>query len=296
MRFVQALVTGYVIAVASVGAPRANPTASDEKAGRIDATAPVLGGQGGLAATTEPAEPVQQVEPDVQNEPNAIETTATVAPGGDFLLDDCERTRRSIHARATSSPDPQVRKTILGLMPDCSKGPSAQLAPVVLTNSLDEDIDDDSTPPLSGRRIVGELVLGGLGLVGGAFGGALIGAAATKSYGGLALGGTLGGLLGATTGVYVIGSAGNETGSLPATAAGAGLGLVLGVVLAEKATDSKSVGPSTLAIAIASPAVGALVGFNMTRRWRSGHPRDRTAWVPIVSAGDNTLVGVGGRF
>ena len=126
-------------------------------------------------------------------------------------------------------------------------------------------------PPLRSGRILGEILAGGaLGFAlgcGGAYLGYVIAGGEDEDIEwawGLIIGGSLGASIGSALGVYIIGSMGNETGSIGATF----LGSVLGVGLSWVAL---LVGEESILtyISIAISPIGACVGFNMTRRYKS---------------------------
>jgi hypothetical protein len=230
------------------------------------------------ARPLEPGDPVQGVAID------AAETSDD---------DACRSVRRAIHARAVAASDLDVRRGILALMPDCSQ-------PIVTrhpTRDLqqDDDQDDADVPPLSGRRLLGELVAGSAGTLAGAFGGVLVGAA-TKTYLGMGVGGMLGAAAGASAGVYLVGAAGGQHGSPYATLGGSLVGVVVALFVAEGVTDPKHGLVDTVAVAVGITTLGAMVGFNRTRAYRSG-ARPGTAWTPVLAGRrDHAIVGVGGRF
>lgn len=79
-----------------------------------------------------------------------------------------------------------------------------------------------------------------------------------------------GGLITAV-GVYLAGSAGNQTGSFWATLAGTAFGVaaVFAVAVGAVAGDCSIAGSAMFAIALTAPVLGATIGFNLTRRYRS---------------------------
>ncbi len=143
-------------------------------------------------------------------------------------------------------------------------------------------------PPASVGRISGEILFGMVVGTGGALIGALIG-------GGLCIGGeesefdrncdasTIGGAyLGAIAtiplGVRAVGAAGDQTGSLGMTYLGSLIGGVGGLLMLANGRENVTILGMVLA-----PPLGAMIGFNMTRRYR---PRR----VPVTGA----LLSVGG--
>ncbi len=124
--------------------------------------------------------------------------------------------------------------------------------------------ENDDTPPLNAWRVTGELATGAaLGLTTGYIV-ALIGVAGGKGlsdsiergYWGLALGHTLG----SATGVYLIGTLGDETGSFAKTLLGSSLGMGTAFLVNAFVVES---GPLFLALA----PIGATLAFNLSRRY-----------------------------
>ena len=141
---------------------------------------------------------------------------------------------------------------------------------------------EDEQPPLSAGRLVGEVVVGGLAGIGGAFLGGVIGDSTCDHtsededcIGPVILGLYLGGVLGMTAGVYAAGSFGDEHGSLGATLGGAALGTLVGVGGAAIAREDTAGGIMLLAC----PVAGALLGFNLSR----GYDRGAVTVVPTSS-------------
>src|SRR5262245_21881670 len=181
--------------------------------------------------------------------------TATTAFADDY--DICLARRHALEAQLGESP------------------PSAQVA-------LEKELPlcrRDSTPPLSSGRLAVELIPGAAAGVGGGFVGAVIGVAMTKDsctgeewcgLGGAIVGGYIGATLVPPFAVYLVGAAGDQTGSLGATFGGALLGgaagLISGIAVGQKNA------PLGLGIAMAGPVIGATVGFNLTRRYRDSGP------------------------
>lgn len=148
-------------------------------------------------------------------------------------------------------------------------------------------------------RIAGELVVGGVLTLGGGIGGLALGAEAGGDLycdrdspcneGPLKFGVTVGAVVAAPLGVYLIGTLGSDTGSFPATALGSLVGVVPGLVVL--GVDDDYAFPFLLS----GPLVGAIVGFNLTRR----DERDTAsvAAVPMVRIdhGQSTF-GIAGAF
>ena len=135
--------------------------------------------------------------------------------------------------------------------------PSLVVAP---RQPIIEESRDTSTPPLSGRRISGEVLVGaGVGLFGALIGGS-IGQAIDERDGcsdylicggtGLLWGGSIGFTLAVPVGVYVLGKAGDQTGSFAATLGGSVLGSLAAVGLGA-AFDHEALVPVVIALPIA---------------------------------------------
>lgn len=152
----------------------------------------------------------------------------------------------------------------------------------------------DGKPPLSAMRITGEFLLGGVGGLAGTYptiytyhflGGEAEDASAVRE----AVANTMAfGVwsLCYATGVYMVGDLGNETGSFPATICGAvaGVGVwILGILAIDAVIDGEDIGEGTAAIALifglTVPTVGAIIGFNLTRRYRSPPAESETALI-----------------
>jgi hypothetical protein len=149
-------------------------------------------------------------------------------------------------------------------------GPGLKLIPLKLLTVQRKPADDQTIAPKSGRpplktgRVIKEAVLGigsgFLGMMAGGFvgfaisgGGAgwfdpdtTVGAAAATGY-----------FLGVPWGVYMVGSDATQTGSVLATYLGAAGGAVFAIAV------------PTFGTALLAPVVGACIGFNLTRRYRS---------------------------
>jgi hypothetical protein len=162
------------------------------------------------------------------------------------------------------------------------------------------DTSFDGRPPLSGGRVVGEALLGGLFAVGGGIGGGYIGMSLELAngcngefcgLGGVFLGGLAGVTLAAPVGVYLAGSSGDHTASFGATLGGSAIGMLAGFVTL--AASEEWVAAPLLVI---GPVVGSMIGFNLTRKYDDSHRKRRT-WVPVasVSSGNSTF-GVAGAF
>jgi hypothetical protein len=132
---------------------------------------------------------------------------------------------------------------------------------------------------LGAKRIATELIAGyGGGVVVGYAGfltGALLGYALNLGEDAIEkstwIGGFMGVALGSTVGVHYIGNRGNETGSFKVTLAGSVSGLgVVGIpmlIIGVEFEKQKPIPPQYGIIVGAAPAVGATIGFNLTRRY-----------------------------
>jgi len=131
-----------------------------------------------------------------------------------------------------------------------------------------------SKPPLSVGRIVGEILAGGVGGVVVGFVGLVVGInyafARDLPMGkcnpvvGYAI--RIGSVLGSTIGVYVVGNIGNETGSFLATLGGSILGGLVGWSIS--GTEAGFVA------LVFGPPIGATLGFNLTRKYKSGYENE----------------------
>lgn len=152
-----------------------------------------------------------------------------------------------------------------------------------------------SEPPVHPERIVGELVIGGVAELGLGFVGAAAGyfsvahgedsepVAGHHGADREMVGAALGVSVGATLGVYLIGSAGRETASGLATFGAATLGTAIGVGMLIASDGS----PGCLAAAVALPAIGATLGFNATRSYES---------LTIAPVATGNSIGLAGTF
>ena len=136
----------------------------------------------------------------------------------------------------------------------------------------------EEKPPLSKKRIFGEILAGGgLGVVGGLAGGLAglgIGSLLARDEEdiglivGFFLGASIGYPIGSALGVYIVGDTGDETGSFVATLCGSLLGaslsyaaILLRILPGKPLLDYISF--------FAIPPILACIGFNMTRRYKS---------------------------
>jgi len=177
---------------------------------------------------------------------------------------------------AAPDPDPAA--------PPRDPSPELRFAPPSLTPLIAPA--SPAEPPLDGGRMVGETLVGaGVGFVGMVLGGAAgvgieCSGGCPGEFGGLGgaiIGGAIGGVVGIGTGVYLIGNAGDQTGSYGATIGGALLGATLGGLVAAGFANANLDTAAGIS-AVAGPFVGALIGFNATRRW------DRPAQAPALGS------------
>jgi len=138
----------------------------------------------------------------------------------------------------------------------------------------------EEKPPLRGGRIAGEIGAGaGCGILAGSVG-FLIGAAITpagegqfgelKKVGGGGIGFFIGYPLGNSIGVYLVGNRGNETGSFGTTLLGSMAGMVAALLPIIIFQDDYP-GWIGLPAFFGLPIAGGIIGFNMTRSYKSPH-------------------------
>jgi len=136
----------------------------------------------------------------------------------------------------------------------------------------------NAKPPLSVRNITNELISG---TVGGICIGYYVGWFAGN------IGYCTGYMLGSSSGVYRAGNMGNETGSFWATLGGSVLGGILGVgiilVTNHYELVSEDVQSKVEIVSILSfPVIGATIGFNLTRKYKSSDERTLSQNVDLV--------------
>lgn len=178
----------------------------------------------------------------------------------------------------------------------------ATTAPLVRANTESAPPGESETrtkkPPLSGVRILGELALGGAAafvtLYPGALSGVVVECVVLDCDDGeeviylrdsAFLGAYLGYGVGFGVGVALAGKIGKQTGSLPIAIAGGAMGVGLG--LATRRTGA----PSSMqwTVGLSAPAIGALLAFNLTRRYDPA-PAGRLAIAPAaIVVGDGGL-------
>ena len=174
-------------------------------------------------------------------------------------------------------------------------------------SARDKPIARTGKPPITAGRAVAETVTGALAGGAGVFIGALVGYGLDCSggcegefggFGGALAGAYVGGSLGAGLGVYGIGSSDGQTGSFGATIGGAFVGGLAGSLLAALVTKiadgmdydspSRKIGDGlAVGVAIAGPLAGAIIGFDLTRRY------DAPATVGSVVRLDRGRVAIG---
>ncbi len=90
-------------------------------------------------------------------------------------------------------------------------------------------------------------------------------------------------IFGSAYGVYAVGNIGNQTGSFKATLGGSFLGFLGGVGAAAclaELYDTNQFFPAQGYCLLAGPPIGATIGFNLTRRYKSP-PASKTALINI---------------
>lgn len=165
---------------------------------------------------------------------------------------------------------------------------SAQSFSLLQTSPIDANPDAapalhvasaDRPPSFSTNKVIGQVALGtafGLaaGLAGGYIGVAIEGCNDNDDFlcglGGVALGATTGIVLGSATGVYLGGRSETVTISYGRTLLGSTAGLVAGALLIG-ALDGVAGSDVTPALLLITPAMGAALLGNTSRRYRSGH-------------------------
>lgn len=150
-----------------------------------------------------------------------------------------------------------------------------------------------SAPPLTGGRFAAQLLVGGVAGAGGAAIGGLIGAGLNGScyeYDCLVrpvIGGGIGYTLGISVGVYVIGTTDEVDASFGLTLAGSALGMASGIALAANALRGVSNENAAIIVVLGAPIAGAMMGFQLTRKWRDVH---------ITPVATHNTVGFAGTF
>ena len=134
----------------------------------------------------------------------------------------------------------------------------------------EELVADHREPPASVSRILGELLVGAFVGGGGALIGALLGAGlciggddGSDCTPSLIAGAYIGGISTVPLGVYAVGNAGGQTGSLGWTYAGAALGGLGGLLMLANGEDNVTAIGLVLA-----PQIGAIIAFNSSRRYK----------------------------
>lgn len=173
-----------------------------------------------------------------------------------------------------------------------------QVSTLLLVSSVSAARADDA-PPIDGVRVFGEIGLGatlavGGGLIGGFAGmvsveGGCTGDSDSCDHGAAPIvGAAVGVTIAAPFGVYLVGDRDEETGSYLAAMGGAALGA--GVAVASwYAVDPRF----AAGLAVVLPAVGATIGFNLTRERKRGP----TTVQPIATfTSEQSLFGLAGAF
>ena len=131
-----------------------------------------------------------------------------------------------------------------------------------------------SKPPLKAGKVGLEFLAGGVAggtgsLVLGFIGGAITSRPdeVFSGLGGMAIGGMLGILFGSSVGVQLVGSYGDETGAYWATLLGSTGGMAASLIYIALRVREDSAEWFDWAMIYALPAAGAVLGFNLTRRY-----------------------------
>lgn len=187
---------------------------------------------------------------------------------------------------------------LVGALAGTASATPPGMTPITVVPELEAD-EPEGTPPISGGRLVGEFLLGGMAGVVGGIGGAYIGYGLETSggcndewcgIGGLILGGIAGYTLAAPLAVYAVGSSGNETGSLGWTYGGSLIGAGFGLMMLASESEAG------VMLGLAAPVIGSMIGFNATRRYEA-KPRERRMWAPTASVSSRvSTFGIAGHF
>lgn len=145
--------------------------------------------------------------------------------------------------------------------------------------NLSRFMGHNEKPPLDDGKILGEILLGGLGGIGLGYAAARIGSQSVECEGdagsvcgmfGALLGASMGWMAGSTAGVYVIGNTGDEHGSLTAAFAGSLVGVLVGATISGVLLHHND---ESLVIFYTIPPISAAMFatllFNSSRRYRS---------------------------
>lgn len=270
--------------------------------GLIALLAPALGHA--QPGATEPVAPGSAPSPDVVAPPR----TEVVAPPSEApllmqtdpaLLSLARGVRAAavrgdcIGARALGSRiarlDPEFHRTVIRTDPAITQCRQAALTRPVAEREEPAGVYQRraGTPPIDGGRIFGELIVGGLFTIGGAFGGAFLGIAIAGDCNdddcitsGI-VGAFLGGTVLAAVGVNFVGDTDDVEGSLGVTIAGSMVASLLSIGLAMKADDEDS----SVLILLAAPTVGAIAGFNLSRKYKDVRVSVRPAPMAMGNGG-----------
>lgn len=149
---------------------------------------------------------------------------------------------------------------------------------------------DDPLP--SDGRVLGEAAVGALGTIGGGLAGLLVGSAVAPQWDDgrdrdeaiVISTMTVGAVFGATGGVFLVGHTDKQTASFGGTLGGAAVGTAVGFGGAYLISRDGNYHGAAGLVVIACPAIGATVGFALTRKSRIA---------PVVTP---QSVGVAGTF
>jgi hypothetical protein len=172
------------------------------------------------------------------------------------------------------------------------------LAPIIDHESIPEPppITQVTPPPIDWGYLFGSTLLGSLlgGIAGG--GGAVLGFSLANCdfecdeafLGGIVLGG-LGLVAGSSWVAYKLGARNGVDGSIAATIGGSVVGLVAGLAIADRSHDEDA----ALLGVVVLPALGATLGFTLTREWK---PTAQRVAMPRLSNDATVIPLAGGSF
>jgi len=176
--------------------------------------------------------------------------------------------------------DPEFHRTVIRTDPAITQCKPATRAMSIEAQAVPDGRMQrrEGTPPLSGGQLVGQFIVGGLFTLGGAVGGAFLGAGTGNCdddcFGGIIVGGFIGGTVMAAVGVNLVGDTDEVEGSFGVAVAGSMLTTLVSIGFISKAEFDDETAP--LLLLMSAPAVGAMIGFNLSREYKdirvSVHP------------------------
>lgn len=217
------------------------------------------------------------------------------------LHGDCDRAR-SI-ARMVRERDEDYYRAVVAADPELATCHAAAVAPPAESEEAVESPDPALPPPPapSAGMVAGEILLGtAVGLAGVAVLAAVGAKASTPGdddegpSGGVVMGALVGALVFPAVGVMIAGSAGPTTGSKAGAVVGSLVGSVAGFYAL--ALESKVGLSAAVAIAVSMPAIGATLGYNLRREWKSGTKRVSVGVVPMPTEHGFTVSLAHGAF